>query len=211
MARMVDNEFRVASRGSGRDPWFAIETASQPWLASIEGLPARLSPVLLRRSLMRFLMDFNHAPNPAVRGRDELTPTEQRGAVLFRDHCESCHSARLLADDPASKVPFERWKDLILGSGAIVWGRAGYEKTGVEPYVSPRGARVPSLRRLYVKRPYFTNGSAATLDEVLARVVLAPQHAGEESNATFAHAGSARGRQLDDEDRAALLAFLRLL
>ena len=55
-----------------------------------------------------------------------------------------------------------------------MWGKAEYKKTGVEPYVHENGARVPSLRRLYKKRPYFTNGSAKTLEEVLARARFAP-------------------------------------
>ena len=219
MARMVDNEFRVASRGTGHDSWFTLELSDHPWIAgSIPGLPAQLSPVVLRRALMRFLMDFNHVPNPIARGREHFTATEQSGAASFRDRCEGCHAARLVADDPGSTVPFERWEELVLGGGGIVWGRKGYEKTGIEPYVNPRGTRVPSLRRLYVKHPYFTNGSADSLDDVLARIVIvdAPASAptaseSSPSSATVSHQSSAAGRRLTADERAALLAFLRLL
>ena len=71
----------------------------------------------------------------------------------------SCHAARLSTDDPSTEVPFARWEALVLAGGPIVWARPGYEKTGVEPYVHEQGARPSSLRRLYRKRPLFTNGS----------------------------------------------------
>jgi hypothetical protein len=91
-------------------------------------------------------------------------------------------------------------------AGPIVWGSGDYSKTGVEPYVHEKGARVPSLRRLYKKRPYFTNGSAPDLETILS--------AARFSGDRFYHAGAPRGdplASLDAESRAALLAFLRLL
>ena len=120
---------------------------------------------------------------------------------MFRDRCAACHAARLIADDPGSVVPFERWELLVLSpSGPIVWSNATYAKTGVVPYVHANGARVPALRRLYKKWPYFTSGSARSLGEVLARF------AGD------SHDGAPRGAPaLSAEDKTALLAFLDLL
>ena len=89
--------------------------------------------------------------------------------------------------------------------GAIVWGKAEYQKTGIEPYVHEKGARVPSLRRLYKKHPYFTNGSAKNLADVVGRARFLPDG--------FLHTPPVpdRGATLDDPSRAALLGFLRLL
>ena len=70
------------------------------------------------------------------------------------------------------------------------------------PYVHADGARVPSLRRLWVKRPYFTNGSADALTTALERVDLEPP---------FSHGADAPRRPLNAEERAALLSFLDLL
>jgi len=124
---------------------------------------------------------------------------------VFRDRCASCHAPRIVTDDPNSAVPFEKWQASIFDpTGAIVWARDGYEKTGVEPYVHPKGARTTSLRRLFKKHPYFTNGSAPDLATVVARARF--------TDATFFHDGAppdAKG--LDDADRAALVAFLSLL
>ena len=102
-------------------------------------------------------------------------------------------------------MPFAAWEPLVLSpQGPLVWARDGYEKTGVVPYVHERGTRISPLRRLYKKRPYFTNGSAADLDAVLRRARMPPagfQHDGD---------GTIRGR-LDDDDRHALAVFLDLL
>jgi hypothetical protein len=201
LTQMVHNEFRVAGSNSGHDPWFSLSPAREPWLAAL-GVERDVAPGELRRALMEHLMRASHEPNPLVRGRRVLDAQESRGAELFQSACESCHQARLDASDADSRVPFERWASLILSdAGPIVWGSDRYAKTGIEPYVHERGARVPSLRRLGRKFPYFTNGSARSLSEVLERVRLAP---------AFSHAGGA-GTALPPEDQRALEAFLRLL
>jgi cytochrome c peroxidase len=70
---------------------------------------------------------------------------------------------------------------------------------------------VPSLRRLYKKRPYFTNGSAKTLADVLSRA----RYKGDDPQ--FYHAGAPEGAGLTEltaltaEEREALLSFLDLL
>jgi cytochrome c peroxidase len=86
-----------------------------------------------------------------------------------------------------------------------VWGKADYEKTGVEPYVHEKGARVPSLRRLYKKHPYFTNGSAPDLAAVIAQARALPDG--------FRHEppNPDPGASFDPPSAAALIAFLDLL
>jgi hypothetical protein len=204
MVRMVDNEFRVANRGTGQSPWFSLRRQDHPWLGAIDEVPEVLSAEWLRRALVTFLAQHDPAPNPATLGRHGFTAGERAGADTFRARCESCHSARLLADDPESRIPFADWEERIFAGGPILWGRSGYERTGVEPYVHPAGARVPSLRRLYVKQPYFTNGSAATLVDVLDRAAWTPEG--------FRHSGADPAvAPLSADERAALLAFLALL
>jgi hypothetical protein len=208
LVAVAHNEFAVAGKRSGKGPWFALTERDAPWLSLLAegGAFAERSPLELRRSLMAFLMELSHRSNPRARDQREWTPTARAGAQVFRDRCEGCHAARLSSDDPGSVVPFEQWEALTLSrEGPIVWGRAGYEKTGILPYVHADGARVPSLRRLYKKRPYFTNGTARTLDEVLGRVRW--------TDAGFSHAGEGgdAAKALSAADRASLLAFLDLL
>jgi hypothetical protein len=201
------NEFRVAGAKSEHDPWFALSYTDAPWLARLYPNQASFSPEVLRKALMAFLMTFNHRPNPMAFQRTSWTSEERAGAEVFRDRCESCHEARLVSDEPGTRVRFDRWEQLVMSpAGPIVWGKAEYKKTGVVPYVHDSGARVPSLRRLYKKRPYFTNGSAKSLEEVLTRArFVAPDGFWHEAP------GNVLGDALDERARAALLRFLDLL
>ncbi|MDB4939511.1 MAG: hypothetical protein JWP87_6483 [Labilithrix sp.] len=199
-------EFRVAGAGSSTDPFFAVEPRDHAWLEHI-GVRERVEPLELRRALMRFLIELSHRPSSSVASRVPRTfdDTEREGAALFRDKCESCHAARLSADDVSTQVPFERWESLVTSDAApIVWGSAGYEKTGVVPYVHEEGARTPSLRRLYKKYPYFTNGSAKSLDEVLSRLRFTPAR-------TLHGTTPANSTALSVAEKRSLKSFLELL
>jgi hypothetical protein len=204
---MVDNEFAVAGAKSGHDPWFSLSLDDFAWLRHLFVENEMLGPEELRGALMTFLMDFTHRPNPSVvlRVPTQWTGQERAGATIFRSKCESCHEARLVADDPSSREPFEKWEERVMArQGALVWARAEYAKTGVLPYVSENGARVVSLRRLYKKYPYFTNGSAKSIRNVLDRVRL--------DEGRFFHDGAPEGATaLGEEEKAALSAFLDLL
>ncbi|MEI9953355.1 MAG: c-type cytochrome [Pseudomonadota bacterium] len=170
LATVSHHEFRVAGKGSGTDPWFEIHGADYPWLEQLGVHQETLGPEALRRALIAFLMRFSHTPNPSVAGRDRFSAEEQHGAVLFRDHCMSCHAARLQSDVAESALAFEAWPRAIFSpEGALVWASADYQKTGVTPYVHESGTRVPSLRRAAAKWPHFTNGSADTLLDVVRR------------------------------------------
>lgn len=215
LATMVNNEFRVAGAKSGHDPWFSLRVDDFPWLRRLGVTDPELSPLTLRRALMSFLMDFTHLPNPAVTPGARFTPEQRAGAALFRRRCESCHQARLRSDDPASRQPFERWEGLVMSEeGPLTWGMAEYRKTGVEPYVHPEGARVPSLRRLYKKRPYLTNGSGQELLEVIARARWAGDgfhHDRARAAADVAGGDSDAGDRLDAAEAGRVRAFLELL
>jgi len=201
-AGMVHAEFRVANRGTEQDPWFSLSRADAWWLDALGAPPDPMDPVTLRRALVDFLAAFTPESNPAMRRLEAFTSQQAEGARLFAQHCESCHRARLVADEPASAVPFERWPAMILHpSGGLVWGSEARHRTGVTPYVHAEGARVPSLRRLYVKRPLLTNGSAATVELVLDAVRL---------DVPELHGGGA-GRPLAVAEKRALAAFLELL
>jgi hypothetical protein len=211
LTAVVHDEFTVVNRGNPVEPWFALEPARFPWLARLGVDRPRIEPLELRGSLLAFLARFSHEENPFVvthapPGR--FSEREREGAALFRARCAACHAARLVANDASSEVPFERWEALIFSPATpIVWARADYAKSGILPYVDPQGTRVPTLRRLYLKRPYFTNGSARTLADVLERACF--------SDSGFFHGAPENPDQplhvFDEAERAALLEFLRLL
>jgi hypothetical protein len=207
LATMVNNEFRAAGAGSGKNPWFALDPAAQPWLAALGVGGEPVSPAGLRRALASQLMLAAHPPNPFARPVRAWSPDEAAGAALFRQRCETCHESRLISDDPQSRVPFEDWHELVFSdAGPIVWARSDYEQTGIVPLVHPLGARVPSLRRVYAKYPYFTNGSAPSLEAVVRQARWSSQR--------FYHRAPAEMRglgELSPAERRRLEAFLRLL
>jgi hypothetical protein len=204
LSSVAENEFRVAGAHSGTDPHFAADVAKTPWIANLALTRGSYDSEELRLSLMSFLMRFTQRTNPSTVGRHAFTEEERTGATLFKAQCESCHQARATADGAATRVPFDRWESLVFSDSApIVWGSDAYEKTGVAPYVHESGARVPSLRRLYKKRPYFTNGSAKDLAAVVSRARWA--------GGKFTHDGTTNGDALDAASVRAVVAFLDLL
>ncbi len=207
LSTIAHAEFRVAGAGNAHAPFFTMDRTRAPWLAQLGNDPilGHADGYALRRALMRFLASFSHRPSSAIVGRKVFDATERRGATLFREKCATCHMPLLSADDPKTAIAFEEWEATIFAEdNPIVWARTGYEKTGVLPYVHPDGARTSSLRRLSKKWPYFTNGSAKSLDDVLARVRAHDGH--------FFHDGApADARALDESERKALRTFLDLL
>lgn len=207
LSSVSHNEFRVAGAGNDVSPWFVLEEAKHPTLGALGPFSGgALEPLELRKSLMTFLMAFSHRTNPAIDGRTAFSALEREGAGVFRDKCESCHQARTSTDEALSRVSFGTWESVIFSpSGPIVWAMNEYRQTGVTPYVHERGARVPSLRRLYKKRPYLTSGAAKDLRGVLDRVGFA-------EGGGFFHDGAPEGaKRIDAREADALMAFLALL
>jgi hypothetical protein len=207
LSTVSHHEFRVAGMGNGTDPWFDLDVGAAPWLEPLGVSGQKIGAEALRQALMQFLMGFSHTPNPSVSGRAAFSPSERRGAELFRARCTSCHAARLQSDVPESTLPFEAWPRAIFSAqGPIVWASAEYQKTGVTPYVHELGTRTPSLRRLYVKWPRFTNGSADSVQDVLSQVRF--------DAARFFHAAAPSDpalHALDPNQISDLAAFLDLL
>lgn len=212
LARMVDAEFRVANRHSPRDAWAPLAEQDLAWLATLPGWPGHaIEGEALRRALMAFVIRWTMPSNPRARtranaGLREFTELEARGAERFRERCEGCHQARLLVDDPSTRVPFERWPELVLSeAGPITWASEVYAATAIEPWVHPEGARVPSLRRLHLEGPYFTNGAATSVAALVAGVRV------RSDNRVDHDLADAPGQPLPPDEQQALLEFLRLL
>src|SRR5262249_13103294 len=60
LTAVVFNEFRVAGAKSGHDPWFALSSSDVPWVRLLGSTDDTLSPEVLRKALMRFLIAFEH-------------------------------------------------------------------------------------------------------------------------------------------------------
>jgi len=167
LAAMVLAEFRVANQ-KRRDSFF-VEPSKYPWLEGIENLPTVLSPQDLRMAFLSFFVEYRHRPNPWRLRSEKLSPKALPGLAIFRERCEYCHQA-IVSTRQGDSLPYDHWAGWVEAKGKdLVWGAPFYTKTGIKPYVHRAGARVPSLRRVQQKYPYFTNGSSPTLRHLLSR------------------------------------------
>jgi DNA-binding beta-propeller fold protein YncE len=161
-----------------------------------------LSPDELRAALAAYMALIPTEPSPFVApSRGALTAEEQRGLSLFREGCAGCHE---LVSDTARGEPVparELERRLLAGEVALTSARLYDVGT---PVLGKTGNNPPSLRGVWDAAPYFSDGSARTLEEVLRRTDPSAPRVHAPANAERPPAWSAGAR-------AALLAFLRAL
>jgi cytochrome c peroxidase len=119
-----------------------------------------------------------------------LTEQQRRGLELFngKAECMTCHNGPDLTDNQFSRVG-------LVGDDP---GRAA-----IDPVSGPRGGfKTPSLREVSRTAPYFHDGSAATLEEVI-------EHYARGGNVTVER--DIHPLALSEDEKAALVAFLRAL
>jgi hypothetical protein len=204
LTSMVMAEFEVANQ---MDPWFSLETSAHPSLAAAGSSEAVVDPIAQRIALLTFLIEFGHRANPFRPDLAALTKLESEGLGVFRDRCSACHQPLTSTRETGQFIPFENWANWILDPESdLVWGAPLFFKTGIEPYVSERGARAPSLRRVGRKMPYFTNGSSPSLDDVLHRFRVTGASG---MHADIDNDDDIETRSLSEGEVAALLALLR--
>jgi len=161
-----------------------------------------LSPEELRAALAAYMVRIPPEPSPyGAPGRRALARDERAGLALFRDRCSGCH--RLVGDatrgDPIPARALER--RLLAGEVALTDARLHAVGT---PILGAGGNNPPSLRGVWEAAPYFSDGSARTLSEVLRRT-------NPDAEAVHAPENAARPPAFSERERAALLAFLRAL
>src|SRR5204863_2263389 len=127
--------------------------------------------------------------------------TQRAGLALFRERCAGCHQ---LVGDSAQRdgVPARDLERRLL-AGEVALTDARLHNVGT-PIVGDGGNNPPSLRGVWEAAPYFSDGSARTLEEVLRRT-------DPDASAVHTPANAARAPALGDAERRALLAFLRAL
>ncbi len=170
-----EHDIRGPFGGAGflTDAQFATGSRNQPLGDRKVGLSPELDALA---AYLTSLSEVGHSPHRAPDG--SLTPDGAAGRLLFeRQGCATCHvgtdftdSARRLAHDVGTLKP---------SSGQA----SGRPLTALD---------TPTLRGLWSAAPYFHDGSAATLEDVV--LASGPAH------------GNARA--LNAEDRRQLVAFL---
>jgi mono/diheme cytochrome c family protein len=169
------------------DERYWTEREAGAWLEPVEveiapGRRALLSPHDVRRALLTYLARQPVEPGFLRAPGQPFSESALRGAALFWRDCARCHepsphmaAAAALGRDAALDHLIER---------PLAFGAARWEQTGVLPYFTERGNRVSPLTQLGRGGPFFSNGSARTLAEVVQRtdpgrsLVHAPENAG---------------------------------
>ena len=179
-------------------------------------------------SFVRALISGNSAFDRHARGeRGAMSPAALRGADLFfsrRLGCTACHggfqfttATRYVGStDTPLESPFHNIGLYNLdGAGAYPADAPGLRAITGQPRDEGR-FRVPSLRNVELTAPYMHDGSVATLEDVIKIYEDGGRVLTDGPNAGDGRASPLRSRllttfQLDDGERADLLAFLRSL
>lgn len=189
----------------------------------VRAFPDEADPVTLRavvQSLACFLRSMIAAGSAYDRylagDRDALSPAARRGLELFRSDrlaCAQCHAgANLSLAAPVGDVdPGEMFFNMGLydrdGAGAYPPGNSG--RAEITGRAADTGKmRVPTLRNVAITGPYFHDGSAASLDEVIDVYAAGgrdPGRANPNKDPRIAGFAPSPG------DRADLIAFLEAL
>jgi hypothetical protein len=200
----ADNIVATHAQGAERDPkGFASYSVSLR--ARDRGAAARevtLSPAEVRAALAAYMARIPPEPSPFVSaGRRRLAPPERRGLVVFRASCSGCHqlvgNSALGNAIPAAALE----RRLLAGEVALTSPRRYAVGT---PVLGEGGNNPPSLRGAWDAAPYFSDGSARTLDDVLRRT-------DPDAPAVHAPENATRPPAFSADERADLLAFLRAL
>lgn len=220
--------------GFSRRPQEILQTLREdPGLAERFGasFPEDPEPVRLGNitkalaTFQRTLLSFNSPYDRAARGDSEaMTPAARRGHTLFfseRLECFHCHDAPFFSD--STQVAGLPAVTLFHNTGLYAIGpnqRYPEGSTGVfEVTGSPNDMgkfRAPTLRNIAVTAPYFHDGSAATLAEVLdhyrvgGRTLTEGPHAGVGAKQRL-KSPFIRGFELSEAEKADLVAFLESL
>ncbi len=129
-----------------------------------------------------------------VAGEDDaLSDQERRGLRIFvgKGGCVSCHGGWRMTDDAFHDIGLETDDP---GRSAVPGGAAGIP-----------AFKTPGLRQVERTAPYMHNGSLATLEEVVAH------YAGKRVSRPSLAPSLVRDLELDADERAALVAFLKTL
>lgn len=197
-----------------------------------EAFPGEEKPVNLSNiakaiaSFQRTLLSFDAPFDRAQRGDlRAMSPAARRGAELFfseRLECAHCHDQPFFSD--AIQTARMRRPQIFFhntglfnigGTGAYPVGGQGIYEVTQQPADMGK-FKAPSLRNIAVTGPYFHDGSAATLEEVIehyrvgGRTIESGPHAGVGKDNPMKDP-LIGGFELSNDEKADLLAFLESL
>lgn len=196
----------LASFG-GFVPATASDRLPAPGTSPVPGSADRYTDAQLY-ALARYLYSLQPPPNP-----NAMTAVARRGAAVFESEgCGSCHRPPLYTNNRLVAAP---------GFTPPEAHRTRYDVSERRVYTDPslalttrRGTgyyKVPSLRGVWYRGPFGHSGSVATLEEWLDPARLDDDYVPTGFGVPGPVRGHPFGLDLSDEDRRALIAFLKTL
>src|SRR5450631_741919 len=203
----ADNIVSTHAQGAERDPRHFADYPVTFKVWGQEGVgvgvaDVTLSPAELRAALARYMERIPPEPSPFVAADARALSAEaRRGLAVFRDRCAGCH--QLVGSSALGDHVDGATLEARLLAGQVALTSPGRYAVGT-PILGEGGNNPPSLRGVWDAAPYFSDGSARTLEEALRRT---------DPGATAVHApaNAARPPAFSADEQAALLALLRAL
>ena len=229
-------EFPVEMGGANKEAEVFKRLADDPMYQKLfsDAFPDAAEPITTQTvvdslaSFTRTLISGNSPYDKFVYGgdRDALSDSAKRGMDLFfseKTECHHCHGGFNFSHSVrhANNVGFveKSFHNTGLynvdGAGAYPLGNRGALELTDNPADMGK-FRAPSLRNVEVSAPYFHDGSAKTLKEVVSfyeaggRVIGEGENAGDGRVNPF-KSGFVQGFDLEDQERADLINFLKSL
>jgi cytochrome c peroxidase len=143
---------------------------------------------------VNYAIPFPQNPNRAADGT--LTAQEEHGKDLFLQYCRSCHTGEYLTDSGTGNPTLDLGGSILLHDiGTCVSGGDFPDQPAPDEVVGKMHSAcdfdTPSLRGIFATAPYFHDGSAATLRDVVDRLPFT--------------------QMLGSDDRDALVAYVKTL
>ena len=168
---------------------------------------AEATPERLLKALSQFMVTMisgNAKYDKVIRkeGNVNFTNLENMGFVIFKNKCASCHSGALFTDKSYRNngIPFNKKFPEEEGRKRV----SGFEDDFYK-------FRVPSLRNTEMTFPYMHDGRFGTLEDVLDFYTDGMSENGGKIDPLLTKQDGSLGIDLSQEDKIALIAFLKTL
>ncbi|MHB8419683.1 MAG: c-type cytochrome [Myxococcales bacterium] len=165
--------------------------------------PAQLPDLQALSDFVNYAIPFPQNPNLSPDGT--LTPQQAHGQELFGSYCTGCHSGAYFTDSGTGNPSLDLGGPIVLHDvGTCVQSGPFPDQPfpDAEGHLrSPCAFDTPTLRGVFATAPYLHDGSAATLEEAVARMIGGLAATGQ----------LPAGTTLDEAAQADLVAYLKTL
>ncbi len=135
--------------------------------------PSQVPDLQALSDFVNYAIPFPQNPNLSPDG--VLTPSQASGQKLFGQYCAVCHTGPYLTDSGTGNPSLDFDGPILLHDiGTCVTSGPFLDQAYTDPDGQSRAPckfDTPTLRGIFATAPYLHDGSAATLDDAVARVV----------------------------------------